>query len=109
MIPRNKKQLFEWLEAHLPSVALKKSIRHGGCELLGAFKPLPNSTNPGWIIRLTSPMTKKEWYVCVALHMDSGTLNSYMTDEIEINLDNYCGGNSPLYAGDYCGKLRDTE
>ncbi len=106
MIPRDKKQLFEWLENNLPSVVLRKAVRHGKCELLGAFRPVPNSSNPGWVIRVTSPMTNREWYVVVALHADTGKLNSYMVEERFVDMDNYVGGNAPLYKGDCGGKLR---
>ena len=108
MIPRNRKQLLDWVEDNLPSAALRKTFMHGKVELLGAFKPVPNSSNPGWIVRATSPMTGKEWYIVVAFHIDTGKLHSYMTEEKLINPDNYCGGKTLLYKGDYGGKLRGT-
>jgi len=108
MIPRNKKQLFDWLENNLPSAALKKTFMHGKVELLGAFRPVPGSSNPGWIVRATSPMTGKEWHIVVAFHTDTGKLKSYMTEENLIDINSYCGGETLLYKGDYGGKLRDT-
>lgn len=108
MIPRNRKQLIDWVENNLPSPVLRKAFNHGRVELLGAFKPVPGSSNPGWIIRVTSSMTGKEWYVAVALHTDTGRLHSYMTDEDLIDINNYCGGKTLLYKGDYGGKFRGT-
>ena len=108
MIPRNRKQLLDWVEDNLPSPVLKKAFRYGRVELLGAFKPVPGSSNPGWIIRATSSMTGKEWYIVVAFHTDTGKLKSYMTEENLIDINNYCGGKTLLYKGDYGGKLRDT-
>lgn len=67
MIIHNRQQLVEWLEDHAPTPTALRAARDGGIELLGFFNPIPSSSNPGWIVQITSLLSKQVFNIVVAI------------------------------------------
>lgn len=61
---RSKSDILRWLEKHCPRKAIVRSLNNA--ELLGGFDPIPPTTQPGWIVRVTSIFDKKrKWIVAI--------------------------------------------
>jgi hypothetical protein len=65
--------------------------------LLGAFKPLPDSSFPGWIVRVSSPI--RAYHAAVSIRPD-GRLNAYMVGHIDWKAYDGDRSNLVLYQGD---------
>lgn len=53
-----------WLENNCSRKAITRALYEGQVEFFGGFKPIPPTTHPGWIIRVTSAHGRT-WYVAV--------------------------------------------
>jgi len=47
-----------------PRTAIVRALNEGQVEFFGGFNPIPPTTHPGWILRVTS-VYGKTWYVAV--------------------------------------------
>jgi len=94
---KTKNDLINWLGKYSSRRAIQGALLEGKIELLGWFTPAPGSSNPGWIVVVTSKHGLV-WNVVVSPRLVTGKLNSYVVDEIDWK--NYKGGNTPLFAGD---------
>lgn len=61
---QSKDNLVDWLIKKCPRPAIVRALEHGTVEHLGGFNPIPPSTLPGWILKVTSPLGGK-WNVAV--------------------------------------------
>jgi hypothetical protein len=61
---RSKNDIIQWLERYCPRKAIVRSLLQNGAELLGGFNPVPPTTRPGWIVRVTSRHGRK-WIVAI--------------------------------------------
>ncbi len=61
---RNRNDLIEWLESNAPRRAIARALQEGLVENLGAFEKVGASSQPGWIVKVTSKFNKV-WYVTV--------------------------------------------
>lgn len=62
---RNRRQLIDWLIENAPARYLQRAVSEGQVEFLGWFESIPGSLLPGWITRVTSPITGRSWNVVV--------------------------------------------
>jgi len=56
--------IVSWLGQNCARKAICRAINEGQVEFLGGFKPIPPTTHPGWIMRVTSTHDRT-WYVAV--------------------------------------------
>ena len=69
---RNKTDIICWLEKYCPRKSIVRSLNNA--ELLGGFDPIPPTTRPGWIVRVTSIFDeKKKWIVAIIPRKDIPT------------------------------------
>ena len=69
---RSKSDIIRWLEKHCPRKAIVRSLNNA--ELLGGFDPIPPTTRPGWIVRVTSIFDeKRQWIVAIISRKDIPT------------------------------------
>lgn len=105
----NKQHLIQWLQDNLTDHVLQSLIQHGELELLGGFDPLPGSSNPGWIVALTSYRTGKTYYICIGIDKDTGQPRWWRTEKVKWqNWDGDKSKNS-LYCGDVPNKYRQLK
>ena len=62
---RTRDDIIRWLISHCPRKAIVRSLLQDRAELLGGFNKIPPSGRPGWIVRVTSALTKRKWIVAV--------------------------------------------
>jgi hypothetical protein len=100
----NRQQLLEWLEDNAPSSTLR-AVRDGQVELLGLFDPIPSSSNPGWILVVTSAITKRIWNVVVSMQNVKPFYYTWMIEEVPWK--NWIGyqTDNPLHLGDHPGRF----
>ena len=97
----NRQHLFQWLTDNLTDRVLQNLLQGSGqAELLGGFCPLPGSTNPGWIVGLTSYRTGQTYYVCIGVNEETGKVRWWRTKGVQ--WENWDGDKSEnkLYQGD---------
>jgi len=69
---RSKSDIIRWLEKHCPRKSIVRSLNN--VELLGGFDPIPPTTRPGWIVRVTSIFDeKRKWIVAIIPHKGTPT------------------------------------
>ena len=97
MTIRTREDLLNWLAANAPSKSVSRAFHsEGRILLLGAFRPLPDSNYPGWIVMAGTRF--RDYYVAVSIRPD-GMLNTYLCDYVDWKC--YDGeGAAKLYAGD---------
>lgn len=61
---QSKTHLILWLENHCSRKAITRALYEGQVEFFGGFDPIPPTTHPGWVIRVTSAYGRT-WYVAV--------------------------------------------
>lgn len=66
---QSKIHIVHWLESNCPRPAIVRSLREGKTEFFGGFNPISPTTQPGWIIRVTSAYNRI-WYVAVIAYRD---------------------------------------
>lgn len=64
---QNKNHILLWLENNCPRKAICRALREGEVEFMGGFDPIPPTSSPGWITRVTS-VHDRIWYVAVICH-----------------------------------------
>jgi len=109
----NRQQLIDWLEDNAPLSTLR-AVRDGTVELLGLFDPVPSSSNPGWIVAVTSAITKNIWYVVVSMQMKKPFYYTWIIEKVPWK--NWMGEHmsNPLHRGDnypewpYCGAINEA-
>lgn len=95
---QTKEQLIGWLEGNSPSQSVSRALRSDQpILLLGAFKPVPESNWPGWIVRVATRV--REYYVAVSIRSD-GRRNAYLVPYIDWKCYDGDRSENPLYAGD---------
>lgn len=95
---RTRQDLLDWLANNAPSMSVARAFKVGGSIIvLGAFRPVPNSNWPGWIVLARTRF--RDYYVAVSVR-PSGTLNAYLTDIVDWKDYDGVGSPNPLYAGD---------
>ncbi len=66
---QSRTHIILWLEDHCPRPAITRALYEGEVEFFGGFDPVPPTSDPGWIIRVTS-VHGKIWYVAVIAYRD---------------------------------------
>jgi hypothetical protein len=97
----SRQHLISWLQDNLSDRVLQNLLQGGGeLELLGGFSPLPGSSNPGWIVSLTSYQTGQAHYICIGVCQKTGKIRWWKTKGVEWK--NWDGNKTenPLYQGD---------
>lgn len=61
---QSKTHVILWLENHCSRKAIVRALYEGQVEFFGGFNPIPPTTQPGWIMRITSAHGRT-WYVAV--------------------------------------------
>ena len=56
--------IVSWLGQNCARKAICRAINEGQVEFFGGFNPIPPTTHPGWIMRVTS-VHGRTWYVAV--------------------------------------------
>jgi len=59
--------IVSWLGQNCARKAICRAINEGQVEFFGGFKPIPPTTHPGWIMRVTSAHDRT-WYVAVIIY-----------------------------------------
>lgn len=77
----NRQQLITWLEDNAPPSTLR-AVRDSQVELLGLFDPIPTSSNPGWILIVTSMITKRTWNVVVSMQLKKPFYYTWMIEKV---------------------------
>lgn len=62
---QTRDDIIRWLISNCPRMAIVRSLLQDRSELLGGFSNIPPSGRPGWIVRVTSILTKRKWIVAV--------------------------------------------
>lgn len=104
-----RQQLITWLEDNSPTPSTLRAVRDGQVELLGLFDPIPSSSNPGWIVRVTSAITGREWYVVISMRkFKKPTYYAWVVGEVPWRSWQGYRTENPLHYGDdreRCQKL----
>ena len=66
---QSRLHIVSWLEDACPRPAIVRALREGNTEFFGGFNPIPPTTHPGWILRITSAHGKTR-YVAVIAYRD---------------------------------------
>ena len=61
---QSKTHVILWLENNCSRKAITRALYEGQVEFFGGFNPIPPTTHPGWIMRVTSAHGRT-WYVAV--------------------------------------------
>jgi len=61
---QSKTHIILWLENNCSRQAIVRALYEGQVEFFGGFDPIPPTTHPGWIIRITSAYGRT-FYVAV--------------------------------------------
>ncbi|MCK5613783.1 hypothetical protein KAR91_68595 [Candidatus Pacearchaeota archaeon] len=61
---QSRAHLILWLENNCARKAIVRALYEGQVEFFGGFDPIPPTTHPGWIMRVTSAHGRI-WYVAV--------------------------------------------
>jgi len=61
---QSRLHIVSWLEKNCPRKAIVRALNEGSVEFYGGFNPVPPTTDPGWVMRVTS-VYDKTWYVAV--------------------------------------------
>jgi len=64
-----RQQLIDWLYENVDDCLILLAMNSGDLEVLGGFDPLPASSNPGWLIQVTSG-TGRVHYIAIAQRRD---------------------------------------
>lgn len=104
---QSRLHIVSWLEKNCPRKAIVRALNEGQVEFFGGFNPIPPTTHPGWIIRVTS-VYGKTWYVAVIAYRDHygirilrdvpwGNWDSYFWDKTHRKGELYSGDNPEEY------------
>ncbi len=66
---QSRTHLILWLENNCPRPAVVRALYEGQVEFFGGFNPIPPTTHPGWVLRVTSAHGKIR-YVAVIAYRD---------------------------------------
>jgi len=66
---QSRLHIVSWLEKTCPRKAIVRALSEGIVEFYGGFNPVPPTTDPGWVIRVTS-VYGKTWYVAIIAYRD---------------------------------------
>ena len=66
---QSRLHIVSWLEKTCPRKAIVRALSEGSVEFYGGFNSVPPTTDPGWIIRVTS-IYGKTWYVAIIAYRD---------------------------------------
>lgn len=66
---QSRLHIISWLAETCPRKAIVRALSEGQVEFFGGFKPIPPTTHPGWIMRVTSAHDRT-WYVAVIAYRD---------------------------------------
>ena len=61
---QSRTHIILWLENNCSRKAITRALYGGQVEFFGGFDPIPPTTHPGWIMRITS-VHGRTWYVAV--------------------------------------------
>lgn len=107
---RGRDSLINYILDSSPRRSIRRAILEGTVEYLGGFSEIPPGTDPGWILRVNSPITGKHWNVAVIAVGHSTNYRLQLVDKVRWEFwVGYCG-NAELYRGDNPDKyvkLRD--
>ncbi len=93
----NRESLLGFLDQHAPQPSVKRALRSGMCvKILGGFRPLPDSNDPGFIVEAHSK-TGRVYHVAVAISSFAPP-RAFMLSYIDWK--SYTGGRHVLYCGD---------
>ena len=66
---QSKTHIILWLEQNCSRMAIVRALYEGQVEFFGGFNPIPPTTHPGWIARVTSAHNRI-WYVAVIAYQN---------------------------------------
>ena len=66
---QSKDHLLMWLENNCPRKGIVRALRDGTAEHLGGFSTIPPTSQPGWIVRVTS-VHDREYIVAVIAYQN---------------------------------------
>ena len=66
---QSKTHIIRWLEQNCSRMAIVRALYEGQVECFGGFNPIPPTTYPGWIVRVTSAHDRI-WYVAVIAYQN---------------------------------------
>ena len=100
---QSRLHIVSWLENTCPRPAIVRALREGQVEFFGGFNPISPTTQPGWILRVTSAHGKIR-YVAVIAYRDHYGVRILR----DVPWGNWCGINKNgisrygplLYSGD---------
>jgi len=97
---RTRDDILRWLIRRCPRKAIVRSLLQDRAELLGGFNNIPPSGRPGWIVRVTSILTKRKWIVAVIACVDKPDYEIRILKRVPWK--NYLDESaiSPVYLGD---------
>lgn len=61
---QSRTHIILWLENNCSRQAIVRALNEGQVEFFGGFDPIPPTTHPGWIMRVTSAHSRI-WYVAI--------------------------------------------
>lgn len=61
---QSRTHIILWLENNCPRPSIVRALNEGQVEFFGGFKLIPPTTQPGWVIRVTS-VHDRTWYVAI--------------------------------------------
>ena len=99
---QSRLHIVSWLEDTCPRPAIVRALNEGQVEFFGGFNPVPPTTDPGWIICVTS-VYGRIWYVAVIAYRDHYGIRILR----DVPWDKWYGTDSrgifgpPLYRGDH--------
>ena len=79
--PKCRSDFILWVMANSPRRDIARFINDGKVEVLGGFDEIPPSTNPGWILRVTSK-NNKEYNIAVTMDEKHRWLHIWVASEI---------------------------
>ena len=97
---QTRDDIIRWLITHCPRKAIVRSLLQDRAELLGGFTHIPPSDSPGWIVRVTSILSKRKWIVAVIPRI--GKPDYEIRILTRVPWKNYAGntGGKSFYSGD---------
>lgn len=79
--PKCRSDFILWVMANTPRRDIARFISDGVVEVLGGFDQIPPSTNPGWMLRVTSK-NKKEYNIAVTMDEKNRWLTVWIATDI---------------------------
>lgn len=66
---QSRAHIILWLEKNCPRKAITRALYEGEVEFMGGFSPVPPTSHPGWVLRVTSAHGRT-WYTAVVAYQN---------------------------------------